>query len=130
MGVRWPGNANTALLTNSCPPVSATAVLTTAPLNFSIDGALAVLLWYLLVEAPANAGDVVVGLLRGSGIAGAVVNRGALRPLVPSAVQELAGVYTDSPGAAAEQQWTLVIAVGWKDTPLLVLDGCIAALAL
>jgi len=130
MGVRWPGNANKDLQTNSVDATVATTVLITEPLNTSIDNARVLLLWYVALSLGADLTNVVVNLYRGTDTTGTQLTRTSQADVGAGPAVVMSGVYIDDVGIAADTRWNIGVTTQGGADASTVTDGCIAVIGL
>ncbi len=131
MGVRFPSVATTTILANVPASGADTVILTTPPLNLPLDGALVFLHWNLVFGTGAGTVSVLVSLRRGTTTAAAKINVGSLNITVTAATEvNLSGVYVDSPGAVAEQQYSVSLLGNATTGAMTNSDGALIAMVL
>ncbi|SRR6266849_4145419 len=129
MGVRFPSVASTTIVTVSVPAAE-TVIVTTPPLNISLDFAQIILLWYVLLTSGTGTTSLVYLLRRGTTTAGALLNVSAIDQTTAGNNTRRSGVYVDTPGAVAAQQYSLTLAQTGLTVNGTVLDVCMIAFAL
>ena|SRR6267378_1564303 len=131
MGVRLPTVASTTMLAAAIVTTAETAVVTTPPLNISLDFAQ-VLLWFAVYigQCGTASTNIIAKIRRGSGIGGTQVNVNMATLASPGNSGFISGVYVDTPGAVAGQQYTVSITMQAATTNSSIVDVCLLAAAL
>jgi hypothetical protein len=110
MGVRFPSQASNAILNQPIVTTAQTICCITPPINLPLDFALVLILWYYVVTLGASTNSVTVRIHRGTTTAGAVLNTPTNFAATASTIVSSSGCYFDTPGAVANQQYSLDIA--------------------
>jgi hypothetical protein len=109
MGVRFPSVATKTILNATLINNSEISVATTPPLNISLDFAMVMLFWFCLFSSGATTNVYDLFLRRGTGTSGTQINVLFDTACTGGAPIETSGFYFDTPGAVANQQYTLGI---------------------
>lgn len=110
MGVRWPSVVSTTFIGPLPANANETAVLTSPPLNIPVDSAQIIILWFANVTSGTGTNSFGYALRRGSGTAGPLLDSfGYFAAVTAGNTLAMSGVAVDTPGAVAEQQYTLTI---------------------
>ncbi len=110
MGVRFPSVSTTTNLGVLPASAAETAIITTPPLNISLDFAVVFLAWFLAITTGATTTALVFRIRRGSGLTGATIGAAVWTHTIGAAASAvLSGKYSDTPGAVAAQQYTLTV---------------------
>ncbi len=130
MGVRFPSVQSIVLVNASVGINTETVVVTTPPLNISLDFSTILLFWYMVHTVGTTATSTNYKIRRGTTIAGALVN-------VSVNVQQTAGqnvfgsgFYFDTPGAVAGQQYSLTCIDPGSTVVGTITDAALLAFAL
>lgn len=131
MGYRNPFASTTALVTNTLVTTAETVVLTTGPLNLSVDTAQVLLFWWCVITAGTGVNGMTPRVRRGSTTAGQLVNvNNVIAPANAGGNAYVAGVYVDTPTSSAELQYSLTIVQSGATGNGSVVDGCLTAMVL
>lgn len=131
MGVRFPSIASTTFVGPFPANATETVILSTPPLNVSLDFSQIFLLWACDILAGTGVTALVFRLRRGTTTAGTLINAAAWTHTIAagnSAV--LNGVYPDIPGAVAGQQYSLTCVQTGATAASTFTDGALLAFAL
>jgi hypothetical protein len=110
MGVRFPTVASTTFIGPLPANATETAVLTTPGLNLPIDNAQVLLFFMAVMTAGTSVTSHVFRIRRGTTTGGTLVGAaGWSQTIAAAAFGTSSGWYADSPGVAAEQQYTLTV---------------------
>src|SRR5260370_476285 len=130
MGVRFPSvQSNTSFAL----PASAveTVIVTTPPLNISLDFGVVYLLWFLAIQAGTGVVQLSLRIRRGTTVAGPVVNTTfSTHTLAAANFANLSGAYFDTPGAVAGQQYSLTCVQTGATAASVIADIAMIAFAL
>jgi hypothetical protein len=130
MGVRFPSVATTTILGTLPSNGAETIIATTPPLTIPLDFAQVILLWYFLGNSGASTSALLFLLRRGTTVAGTLINVSSGSLVTAAAGVRFSGVYVDTPGAVAGQQYSLSeIGVGTTGAGITN-DVCLIAFAL
>lgn len=130
MGVRIGSVQNTTIVNATIVTTAETAIATSDPIGQAIDNAVILVLWYFLVTLAAGTNLLTWRVRRGSGITGAAINVPTGVTVTASTVVSFSGVYRDTPGVVAAQQYTLSLVCGAAGANATVNDVAIAAMVL
>ncbi len=109
MGVRLPSVASTTILASVPATGAETVIATSPPINISLDFAQVLIWWYVNTGSGATTTAITARIRRGTTLAGALVNIASAVLVTAAAGSELTGCYPDTPGAVAEQQYSLTL---------------------
>ena len=131
MGVRYPTAVSTTLVTANIVTSAETVVVTSPPLTLTLDFSQ-VLLWYAVYLGANGAGSVniIATIRRGAAVGGTQVSVQQRSVASPGNVTFISGVYVDTPGAVAGQQYSITITMQAATTNTSVTDVCLLAAAL
>lgn len=131
MGVRFPQIASTTFVGPLPASAAETVILTTPPLNISLDFSQIIIQWACDILAGASTTSLVFRLRRGTTVAGTLINAAAwTHTLAAAASAVMSGVYVDTPGAVAGQQYSLTVVQTAATGAGTFNDGCLLAFAL
>lgn len=130
MGVRYPSVATIAALGIYGAAGAEAIVFTTPPLNISLDFAQVILLWYVQFNTGAGTTSYVPRIRRGAALTGALVNIANAVVCTAATVTSFSGVYVDTPGAVAGQQYSLSLSGNATTGAAVFADGSLLAFAL
>lgn len=130
MGVRYPSSATAARLTNTIVTTTETLILTTPPLNLSLDFAQVLLFWYAIVTIGTGGTSIATNLRRGTLVTSPLVNISTGPSVSAGSTVVLSGCYPDSPGAIGAQQYSLSLVVTLASANSTVIDGALLAVSL
>lgn len=131
MGARLPSGGNT-VLQNALPANNTEViVLTSQPLNISLEFQQIMIWWYVSITAGASVASIGTKLRRGATTAGALLNGAAAGITLASGNSgQLVGCWIDTPGAVAGQQYSLGLVQTGATGASTMLDQCIVVMAL
>lgn len=131
MGVRFPSISSTTFIGPLPANANETILLTTPPLNISLDFSQIIIQWAGSITAGATVTGHQFRLRRGTTLAGALVFASTWVQAVTAAnAGVFSGVYVDTPGAVAGQQYTLSLGQIGATGAGVFNDGCLLAFAL
>src|SRR6266852_58152 len=107
MGVRYPTVSTTTVLGVSISGAGESVMCTTLPLNIPLDFAQVILLWYCLWLTNTTGTTVAWRLRRGTTTAATLINVSNTLPTGAAIQMAHSGIYVDTPGAVAGQQYSL-----------------------
>ncbi|SRR5216684_5160125 len=107
MGVRFPSVQSNTLVNANVGINTETVVVTTPPLNISLDFSVILLIWYMLHAIGTTAVSTTYRIRRGTAVAGTLVNVAQALTGVAGNIVLGSGFYFDTPGAVAGQQYSL-----------------------
>jgi len=113
MGVRMPSVASTTIVTATLVAATEAVVVTSPPLNIPFDFSLVLLAWYVEWLSGNVAGLTAFRIRRGTTTGGTQVNVNNTGITTPAAAQHFiaSGFYVDTPGAVAEQQYSVTATI-------------------
>lgn len=111
MGVRFPSQGSTAIVTTPVVGPSEQIVCTTGPISQSIDGQLFLILWEVVFTPNATGPVLAYNIRRGTTVAGTRINIGGSVTEVATVGIARSGWYIDAPGVVAQVQYSLSINV-------------------
>jgi hypothetical protein len=130
MGVRWPSVGTTASVGALASNGAESLIMTTPPLNLTLDFAQVLLLWWFTGNSGNSTTALNPKIRRGAALTSALVNVGNAIAVTAASQVSLSGCYIDTPGAVAAQQYSLTL-TGTATTGVgTFLDGCMIALSL
>lgn len=112
MGVRFPSVGNNTIVNTTLVTTAETIVATSQPLTLALDFALITILWWVEVTFGTGTTTIVPRIRRGNTLTGSAINVGAGLNATAGQSVILNGVYVDTPGAVAGQQYSLTLAQG------------------
>ncbi len=130
MGVRFPSVQSNTLVNPNVGINAETIVCTTPPLNLPLDGALVLLFWFMVHTIGATAAQTNFRLRRGTAITGTLINVSQPVTAVAGNVVTASGVYFDTPGIVAGQQYSLTCIDPASTGAGAIQDACLIAFAL
>ncbi|SRR5258708_5006778 len=130
MGVRFPSGGSIALVNNQLNTNVETVVCVTPPLILPLDFAQVLIFWYFVVTTAAGTTAIQPKIKRGPNAASTTINPGLGVTAAAAAVVSLSGVYVDTPGAVAGQQYALTMTAIGAGANANISDACIIAFAL
>lgn len=131
MGVRFPSIASTTFVGPLPANANETVILTTPPLNISLDFSQIIIEWACDILAGTGTTALVFRLRRGTTAAGALINAAAwTHTLAAGNTAVMSGVYVDTPGAVAGQQYSLTVVQTAATAAGTFNDGALLAFAL
>jgi hypothetical protein len=131
MGVRFPSVSTTTFVGPLPANANETVVLTTPPLNISLDFAQIILLWMGSILTGATTNNLIYRIRRGTTTAGTFIGALSWQEVQSAAVATtMSGIYVDTPGAVAEQQYSLTVVQQAATGAGTWQDGCLLAFAL
>lgn len=107
MGVRFPSIQSNTLVNANVGINAETAVVTTPPLNISLDFATIIILWSMTHTVGTTATASRYFLRRGSGLGGTQIYASGSISGAAGNVVLASQIFFDTPGAVAGQQYTL-----------------------
>lgn len=129
MGVRFPSvQSNTIVNVNFAS--SENVICTTPPLNIPLDFATVLLFWYLTMTSGTGTTNITPLIRRGTGITGTIINGNTNDNTTAGNTTRRSGVYFDTPGAVAGQQYSLTMTQIGASANGTILDVCLIAFAL
>lgn len=131
MGVRFPSIATTFFVGPLPASAVETVILTTPPLNISLDFAQIIICWACNITAGTGTTGLTFRVRRGTTTGGPSVTATAW-PLTLAAGNTGigSGCYVDTPGAVAGQQYSLTVIQTGATVAGVYNDGCLLAFAL
>lgn len=130
MGVHLPSAASATLTTTVLNQNTETAFVTTPPLNLPFDNAQVILLWFCKISVGGSTTSMRINVRRGTDITGTVVNVQIATTVATANIREFSGVYIDTPGAVAGQQYTLTALQNGAAGNGVFQDGALVAIVL
>ncbi len=130
MGVRFPQVSSNTLLSGVLTQNTEMAVVTSPPLNISLDNAQVQIFWFYVMTLAAGTTAVSYRIRRGSGVAGTQVNVNSIIAEVASTVICRSGTYIDTPGVVAGQQYSLTVLTVAAGAAGTIQDACITVMSL
>lgn len=130
MGVRFPGSGNNTIVAATIVTTAETVVATSNALSPALDFELIIILWEVTLTIGTTGNLLTPKLRRGTTVAGTLVNVGTGVTVVAPNVVKLSGVYTDTPGAVAGQQYSITLTVGAATANSTVSDVSIVTVGL
>ncbi len=131
MGVRFPSIASSTFVGPLPASAAETVILTTPPLNISLDFSQIFLQWACDILAGTGTTALVFRLRRGTTAAGTLINAAAwTHTLAAGNSAVLSGAYFDTPGAVAGQQYSLTVSQTGAAAAGTFNDGALLAFAL
>lgn len=107
MGVRNSSVASNTILASVPATGAETVLVTSPPINLTLDGAQLLIFWYLRHTIGAGTTSTLVRLRRGTTTGGTLINVAVGNVVTVGDTPVLSGVYPDTPGIVAEQQYSL-----------------------
>jgi hypothetical protein len=131
MGVRLPSAGN-QVLQNALPANNTEViVLTSQPINISLDFQQVLIFWYISIQAGTSTASIGVKLRRGATTAGLLLNgANAGITLAAGQAQNLTGCWIDTPGAVAGIQYSIGLVQTGATGAGTMLDQSILVMAL
>lgn len=105
-------------------------VATTGAINQIYDGTPIVLFWFVEFTVGTSGVSANAKLRRGTTTGGTLINVGQAATVVAGNLVRFSGVYQDSPGAVAEQQYSLSLTIGSGAATSTVSDVALLAVVL
>jgi len=131
MGVRFPTVATNTFIGPLPANATETVVLTTSPINEPIDNAQILLFYTADVTPGTSVTSHVFRIRRGTTTGGVLVNAvNFVTTVVAGARLASAGLYFDSPGVVAGQQYSLTVVQTAATVAGTWNDGCLLAMVL
>lgn len=130
MGVRLGSSSSNTILGSPIVTTAETVIFTTPPVNLVQDNALILVFWEAVITLTAGTTACTFRLRRGTTTAGALVNVAQAITVTASTTIKFSGVYQDTPGIVAAQQYSLSATMTAAAANSTVNDGCIAAVVL
>jgi len=131
MGVRLATVFSTTFIGPLPANATETLVLTTGPISMALDNAQVILLWFACILAGTSVTSHVFRIRRGTTTAGAALNANPWQNAAIAAAQTTSsGVYVDSPGVVAGQQYSLTVVQTAATVAGTFEDGCLMAIVL
>lgn len=130
MGVRYPTVSTTAIVNANIVTTAETIIATTPPLTLPLDFAQVLLFWYAVISLGASITSWGAKIRRGAALTSPLVNVAAGPAVIPTACSFFSGMYIDTPGAVAGQQYSLTATMTAATTNSTVNDVCLIAFAL
>jgi hypothetical protein len=110
MGVHFPSVSSTTFIGPLPASATETVVLTTPPINLSLDNAQVIIHWFVDILAGTNAASHIMRIRRGTTTGGTLIGASAWFNSVTAGNQVSAsGTYVDTPGVVGGQQYSLTI---------------------
>ncbi len=128
MGVRWATVFSTTIVNATIVTTAETIVVTTPPINLTLDGALVLLMWYVNALAGAGTTNWTYLLRRGTLVASPLINVNFSENATAAVGISRGGSYVDSPGLVAEQQYSLTLTQSGATGNATVRDVFLAAI--
>lgn len=131
MGVRFPTVTTNTFVGPLPANATETVILTTPGISEPIDNAQVIIAWAAYISAGVGVTNHQFRLRRGTTAAGALVNVANMGFVATAGiVSGGAGVYFDSPGVVAGQQYSLTVQQGGATGAGTWSDGCLLAMVL
>ena len=130
MGARLPSSASTFLQNAALSGNGEFIVLTTPPMNPSIDFQLVMIFAYINVTPGASTTGVIGRIRRGATAAGPLLSLSNTLTVAAGNSFQFMMCYIDIPGAVAGVQYTFTAQTVAQTVQAAVNDGCIIAFAL
>lgn len=131
MGVRFPSQQSATFVGPLPASAAETVILTSPPLNISLDFATILIQWACDILAGTGTTALVFRLRRGTTTAGTLVNAAAwTHTLAAGNTAVMSGCYFDTPGAVAGQQYSLTVVQTAATGAGTFNDGALLAFAL
>jgi hypothetical protein len=131
MGVRFPTVATTTFVGPLPANANETVILTTPPINEPIDNAQIILMWMFASTTGASVNGLFYRIRRGTTTAGVSIGAAQWVFTVGAAVATMqSGLYVDSPGVVAGQQYSLTISQNAATGAGTFTDGVLIAMVL
>jgi hypothetical protein len=129
MGYRLSTTVSTAVIASPAAAAE-TVICTCGPINPPGDAVVVLLHWFIEFTVGTNGVTATLKLRRGAATSSTLINVGAAATVVAPNVVRFGGSYFDSPGAVAEQQYSLTLTVGSASAASTVSDVCLIAAVL
>ena len=131
MGVRLASVFSTTFIGPLPASAAETVCLTTGPIIEAVDNAAIILLWFAAITAGTSVTSHVFRVRRGTTTAGAQVGANPWSDTVAAAAfLATSGVYVDTPGVVAGQQYSLTVVQTAATVAGVFNDGCLLAMVL
>jgi len=131
MGVRLASVFTTTFVGPLPATAAETVILTTGGLGLFADNAQVILLWFACILAGTSVTSHVFRIRRGTTTAGTAVNVNPWQNAAIAVAQTTScGVYTDTPGVVAGQQYSLTVVQSAASVAGTFEDGCLLAIVL
>lgn len=132
MGVRLATNATSLASAVTLVTTAETLALTSPGINLLVDNAQLLIFWSLDVSVGASTTTVQVRIRRGSTLTGTVITLAQpwVQAVTAGTTGIFSGVYIDTPGIVAEQQYTLSVVQAAASANGTINDACLAVLCL
>lgn len=131
MGVRLASVFTTTFIGPLPASAVETIVLTTGAISEAVDNAPILIFWFASILTGTANTQLQFRLRRGTALTGALVGTPPWTNTAGAAIQSIAsGVYVDSPGVVAGQQYTLTVVQASATGAGTWNDGCLLAMVL
>lgn len=131
MGVRFPGLSSTTITNSALVTTAETIICTLPPISLALDFQALLLFWWMSIGVGASTTAVVFRLRRSTLITGTPIFVSAPQPAIAASTNgSFSGVYPDTPGAVAGQQYVLTAQQTGATGNGGIFDVCLAALGL
>jgi len=130
MGVRLPTASSTVLQNGALNGNTEFIVLTTPPMNISLDFQQVLISAYINVTPGASTTGITGRIRRGTTAAGQLVSLANTLTVVAGSSYQFMMCYIDTPGAVAGIQYTFTAQTIAQTVQAIVNDGCIIVMAL
>jgi len=130
MGVHFPSLASKTIQNAGVGNSAEVIVFSSPALNISLDNQIVLVFWEVVCTLGAAQTTFAINLRRGTSASGTLVNVGSSRTTVASTTVDFAGVYFDTPGVVAGQQYSIGVNANGAAAAGTVVDGCIIVICL
>ncbi len=131
MGVRLPSVASTTFVGPLPASAAETVILVTPPISEPIDNAQVILEWQASITAGTACTSLVFRIRRGTLATGTFIGANAWSfTTVAANLTTVGGLYVDSPGSVAGQQYALTVVQTAATGAGTFSDGCLLAMCL
>jgi len=118
------------VVVTAAPGAAEAVIATTPPLNISLDFSQIIVIWYFVLFTGATTTSLIVLLRRGTTITGTLVNVSLGDGVAAGVNLRRSGVYVDTPGAVAGQQYSLTLTQTGATGNGALNDVCLIAFSL
>lgn len=131
MGVRYPTVATKTFIGPLPASAVETIILTTPPLNLTLDFSQVQIFWYATMTAGTGTSSLIFQLRRGTSLTSPQINAANwAHTLAAASSAVMSGCYFDVPGPVAGQQYTLTVSQTGATAAGTFNDGALLAFAL
>lgn len=130
MGVRFPGIVSTTRITTVLTLNNVTHIVQVNSISPVQDFQQVFIWWRLLVTMGTAATGLIVNLKRGSAVADPTINSGQAINAPGGSTVECSGCWADTPGAVADQFYTIDLQQVAATGNATVNDACLSVMAL